>query len=346
VHLVSPRSAGLFSGAIMQSGAFDNYTVQADPEASFQNFSGEAGCPGDSDAALACLRKMPVRAILGNALLPAIASTNTNGWFSVVVDNVDLSASPEVLAARGQINALDGVILGTNKNEGRLLMPFEMPVPGAPATTAAQFKDWLDGQGFYPAHVSAIIAKYPASDFNHSYWKAASQVFTDSQYTCPTQRSARWLIKSGRVSGNRVFAYQLRYEAPIYGIVGDILYWYEWCQSWSLCNNATKFPIGVGHAADVVLVWPSKFLSSHDRQVSRTMVNWWQDFAAHHNPNNSVPWPAYGHANETIVIQEQPQPLSGLREAVCNFWDGIHPVPYIKADSVNKLINSHVTVVV
>merc|ERR1719454_2400142 len=31
-HLSAPRSNGLFRNAIIQSGAFDNYTVQPDPE--------------------------------------------------------------------------------------------------------------------------------------------------------------------------------------------------------------------------------------------------------------------------------------------------------------------------
>ena len=42
-HMVSPPSGGLFHGAIMQSGAFDNYTVQEQPDANFGAFAARAG---------------------------------------------------------------------------------------------------------------------------------------------------------------------------------------------------------------------------------------------------------------------------------------------------------------
>ena len=42
-HMVSPPSGGLFHGAIMQSGAFDNYTVQEEPDANFDAFATRAG---------------------------------------------------------------------------------------------------------------------------------------------------------------------------------------------------------------------------------------------------------------------------------------------------------------
>ena len=36
------------------------------------------------------------------------------------------------LALKGKFNQVDGVILGTNRDEGRYLMPILMPVPNAP----------------------------------------------------------------------------------------------------------------------------------------------------------------------------------------------------------------------
>jgi hypothetical protein len=63
--MVSPPSGGLFHGAIMQSGAFDNYTVQEEPDANFDAFATRAG-PAPTlcfrrvanGAALACLRRL------------------------------------------------------------------------------------------------------------------------------------------------------------------------------------------------------------------------------------------------------------------------------------------------
>lgn len=74
-HLVAPRSAGLFRGAIMQSGAFDNYTVQADAEASFDAFAREANCTSAIRAeTLLCLRFKPLP-----LLEHAIGNTSADG---------------------------------------------------------------------------------------------------------------------------------------------------------------------------------------------------------------------------------------------------------------------------
>ena len=60
-HLVAPKSDGLFHRGIMQSGPFDNYTVQLDPELGFSYFASAANCTGaDDDAVLACLKGKPI----------------------------------------------------------------------------------------------------------------------------------------------------------------------------------------------------------------------------------------------------------------------------------------------
>ena len=65
VHLISPRSANLFQNAVMESGPFDNFTVQADPEASFWAFSTVAKCGTKNNTkkeeALKCLKTLPIK---------------------------------------------------------------------------------------------------------------------------------------------------------------------------------------------------------------------------------------------------------------------------------------------
>ena len=46
-----------------------------------------------------------------------------------MVDGVELVATPEVLAQAGKLNpAVTAVMVGSNLNEGRFLMPLVMPV--------------------------------------------------------------------------------------------------------------------------------------------------------------------------------------------------------------------------
>lgn len=122
-HLTARRSAGLFSQAVMQSGAFDNYTTQTDPDAGFAAFATLAGCPTEGPEALACLRATPLRASPGGGrqLMDAVANTSASGWFSPAIDGVELIETPEASAAAGRLNPVSAVLLGTNHDEGRLL---------------------------------------------------------------------------------------------------------------------------------------------------------------------------------------------------------------------------------
>ena len=120
-HLVAPRSNNLFIGAIMQSGPFDNYTVQSTPELAFTQFASLANCLNtttatttphvgnvasaakvaqlsdeDADAALRCLKQKPIISPHGG-LLQAIGTTNTDGFFSPLVDGVELTVSGIVI---------------------------------------------------------------------------------------------------------------------------------------------------------------------------------------------------------------------------------------------------------
>ena len=125
-HLATPKSNGLFSGAIMQSGAFDNYTVQAHPEEGFRALQCLTVCeklpkPYNDTQVMTCLRSLALDdvgavSVAGSAggggtsvgggharggggdggLPQALANTSSSGWFSPNVDNVELTAPPEV----------------------------------------------------------------------------------------------------------------------------------------------------------------------------------------------------------------------------------------------------------
>eukprot|EP00930_Biecheleria_cincta_P034376 TRINITY_DN23768_c0_g1_i1.p1 TRINITY_DN23768_c0_g1~~TRINITY_DN23768_c0_g1_i1.p1 ORF type:complete len:468 (+),score=62.06 TRINITY_DN23768_c0_g1_i1:433-1836(+) len=337
-HLVAPRSAGLFSGAIMQSGSFDNETMQIDPDANFWQFAKDAGCSnpqGSGDLALECLRRLPVDDISpwDQALMKAIAKTNMDMIFSPTVDGVELSASTQYLASKGRLNPVQGVILGTNANESRLLMPLTEPVPGAPQSSEQQLKDWLRKQ-FEDDVVEDAVKLYLAEDtpdFDGSrYWRAAAEIYTDTNYLCPAQRSARWLAESGKVPADRVFVYEFNYEPSFVDKASEWFYWWEWCHTIGPCKN-DLVPLGAAHGVEVLLVFAyAQYLNATDQQLSRRMVNWWQNFAVAHDPNNrsgerGLPvWPAYVAANRTLMLQPQLETVRNLRQDYCSFWDTVN----------------------
>lgn len=70
-------------------------------------------------------------------------------------------------------------------------------------------------------------------------WQLASAIYTDSQYLCPTRRSARWLTEKGRGIQD-TYAYRFEYQPSVYPAVGRTLYWWQWCENFSLpCANIT-----------------------------------------------------------------------------------------------------------
>ena len=377
VHLVAPRSEGLFRRAIMESGAFDNYTVQADADASFRIFADKAGCRDpDDDAALRCLQRKPLRGpfggLFGGGLLPAIGNTSYDGWFSPAVDRVELDAEPEVLAAAGKINpSARSVMIGTNLNEGRFLMPLTMPVPNAPRSSTKDLDEWLATNygAFGRAALDEVRRRY-ADEIARSPWKAASAIYTESQYLCPTERSARWLkdawdrrwrrqrqrqqqqhqhqhqhqqgkqqsrAESGGASGGGdVYLYQLTFEPAPESFDTKLLYWWYWCNTLGACRNDTV-PVGVGHGADVPLVWNNKGLHAAGRALADKVIRYWQSFAATGAPTGDRPtpltrglphWPPYLPGNLTLDLDAEPKVVANIGNERCAFWAKLHPVPF------------------
>jgi para-nitrobenzyl esterase len=334
-HLVSPRSKDLFTGAIMESGAFDNATVQLFPETNFRAFADAMGCTNTAgdDAALACLRRQP----MGLKFSEALGST---GGFGPTADHVELDASPEAYAMAGKINPVRGVLLGTNRDEGNFLMPLIQPVPNAPRSTKADVVSWLRGASpsgaahwLTAAQAKRVTDEY-ALEMEASPWAAASAMYTDSQYLCPTHRSARWLAQSGAVPPSRVFVYRLLFESSLARRQQKALYWFYWCPWLVLrppfrCDNVTEIPAGVGHAADVDLVWNNPKLNATDRVLSHTVADYWSQFAASGDPNTgAVTWPPYSEAGQNVTLEldvPQPSTARGLGAHRCQLWQDVNP---------------------
>ena len=151
-------------------------------------------------------------------------------------------------AAAGRLNRVDGVIVGSNLDEGHFLMPLIMPVPNAPHSTMADLRSWIEL--YYPGlDADQIIAMYQADISAASPWEGAAKIYTDSQYLCPTTRSARWLDAAG---DRATYTYRLEYAPSFFGAIGTHVFWRAgWCGDYARCANTTAVPMGVGHSADV-----------------------------------------------------------------------------------------------
>ena len=99
-------------------------------------------------------------------------------------------------------------MLGSNLEEGNYLMPVTMPLNNNVNATVADYHDWLKVNfGNLSRQVDRLYAG--VLSVLKSPWHTASTIYTESQYLCPTARSARWLSSSKVGNMTDVYTYRL-----------------------------------------------------------------------------------------------------------------------------------------
>ncbi|HEX2745934.1 MAG TPA: carboxylesterase family protein [Streptosporangiaceae bacterium] len=170
-QVASPAARGLFSGAIAESGSYNlTQTSLASAEAAGEAFAVQAGCP---DQTAACLRSLPVSAILANE--------DAAGY----TPNINSEVLPQTLKtafAAGEFNRVP-IINGTNHDEWRLFVALS-ELEGSPVT-AANYQSMISSTLGVPASAAAAIAaEYPLSAYP-SPAVALGAVGTDAIFACP-----------------------------------------------------------------------------------------------------------------------------------------------------------------
>jgi para-nitrobenzyl esterase len=300
-HLASPRSAGLFDRAVVQSGAYAaEIPSLAAAESSGTAIAQDLGCP---DQSAACLRSAQVETIL--AVQPEIAGA--------IVPNIDgnvLTRSIGSAIDSGQFNRVP-VIEGSTHDEFTIftalyVVPLISDIPllfyeavvGVFASTLG-----LDATG------TAIVAEYPLSDYSNGFL-ALSAIGTDAIFACPSRRAARSLAQF-------VPTYSYELDDP------DVP---------QIFVPPASFPFGSYHAADVLYLFDSELRGGHapftadQEALAGAIVGYWTQFAQTGAPSRpGLPqWPAYTPANDKHMSLE---PLAPRAEAdfaaehKCDFWD-------------------------
>merc|ERR1711959_179681 len=149
--------------------------------------------------------------------MPALSNTSRVGDFGPCIDKVEFTEAPWQSAEGNRLNKVTSAIIGTNLDEARFLMPVQMPVPNGPLATHADLQQWL--KTYYPYAPKEIAKRYNDELNVLTPWETAAVIFTDSQYVCPTQRSARWLASAGMDT----FVYRLEYAPSTFDLPGRIM---------------------------------------------------------------------------------------------------------------------------
>jgi len=300
-HVASPRSAGLFQGAISQSGGctadLGRISAPGEAAAALRTFASALGCTSESDQ-LACLRSKPIAAIMANAMQPQPTGAMTSGpafSFPVVTDGPKgfLPKSAREIFAAGEMNRVP-YVLGSNTDEGSL---FVLGVSG-PASEAA-YQDQLRAR--FGAFADRVAAMYPASKFAGNYRAALTQVVGDSGLICGTHDSARRAAKAG------IQVSMYNFNVP-----------------WTVGAGV----LGVAHASEISHVFGVPFMADAESQsVSDQMNDYWANFALHGDLNGDgslAKWPAFApdpsDNDQRLQLDSSWKVLDNFRKEECALW--------------------------
>ena len=321
-NLASPTAAGMFNGAIAESGSYEEFqpyindvipvaaaetTAGVTEEQDTAVPSGEAiasavGC-GDP-ATSACLRGISPAAFVALQPFPMFP----------FVDGTVLTQTITQAFASGEFNQVP-VISGTNSNEYNLFVAEQYDFQGNPILTSDEYTAAVEA--LFPAALAPYVlgvysyAVYPSGD------QALGAAATDGGFSCPVLNANQLL--SAYVP---TYAYEFADEnAP---------------PAQAYFGGALTFPLGAYHTAELQYLFKGfetfglpTTLSPQQAALSNTMVAYWTQFAKTGNPNISPKpaWPAYNASSDLFLSLIPPRPVaidSFKDEHLCSFlWNQI-----------------------
>ncbi|KXS14376.1 alpha/beta-hydrolase [Gonapodya prolifera JEL478] len=293
--LSNPKYEGLFNRAILESGAggtLEAQTVTSTYGTAIFNGALSYFNISSTDTAkskLEKLRKIPASNITGYY----VASKSTFAY--PVIDNVSvLDKSLRALALGKFVKKLDGILLGTNTNEGSV---FALALN---YTTASDLRKQL----------SALDAAAPGLDAQVWYneWdRIQADVYIGNgtgNFTAEFEANSNYITDSG-------FVVPIRKLAQAYVDAGVPVYYYRF----DVTSNATLqtyralyargYYMGVTHGSEIPFVFSFVPTLSGQAEVntSRQMASSWAQFARTGNPSNALvgTWPKYTTPSRDVM---------------------------------------------
>jgi para-nitrobenzyl esterase len=325
MHVASPQTPALFERAVSESGGCTTrQPTLSDNQPGVLAVASQLGCPGAApsddggaldgaapsdagvtDGSLACLRNLPVQALLDAA--QGDGGMGLGGTFSPVVDGDFFADQPRTLYGSGKI-AKTPYILGSNNDEGTIFEYAATPVTDQAGLTAALTAQYGDAG-------AAIALLYPPSSFDggapNPYQAALTRVVGDATLVCSTYDSALLAANQG------VDVYTYNFDLPLEfpSTVGP---------------GPGEIDLGAAHGSELPYVFGTSPLfatNTGEGTVSKLMERYWTRFAAAGDPNggSDLTWPKFSAAsNERMQFTLQPSVVSNFRAAECTFWIGLY----------------------
>ena len=333
-HLTSPKSAGLFHKAILQSGSCERpwSTLEA-AEAQGDAFAGALGCTEDEDV-LACMRAKPAKEVL-DALPPGPnfgfnPSEGPSGSWWPILDGDFFTEQAADAFASGDFNQVP-TILGFTRNEARLFVWLGEIDQTAPLTITEENYELQIARlvGGDMELATRAVAEYPLADFSEPA-VALAEVATDVIFRCPGKQEIAKIAEFAP-------AYLYQFEYPKVRSQLELAIQFN-----VLDAELPSYGLGAFHAADVPYVFGySPILGfdlsdgielilnewdegTEDERLWLEMLGYFARFASTGDPNGdgALAWPLYNAASDQHLVLDNPVAVGSNAADKCAFWSG------------------------
>ncbi len=302
-HLAAPGSAGLFRGAIIQSGPCQAQLALPEAERISIDYARNVGC-GDPATAADCLRGLPADELRDPVRYYRIGGDALSG---PVTGSSVLPVDPMAAIANGEVARVP-VLIGSNHDEFTLFMALEylrgqtLPADGYPKALSDTFGPTAD----------MVAERYPLDRYDGSAPLAYSAAVTDAMFSCVDARIAEDLARA----------------APVYA--------YEFNDRNAPAPEPLRtlpFPVGASHSLELRYLFDvggSPGLSPAQRSLSDQMIDYWSGFVSTGVPNrDGLPeWPEVGEdASAENRLSLKPGDVTVMNDYgqihQCAFWASV-----------------------
>ena len=284
--LGSPRAAGLFSSAIMQSGSC---TMKEWSDA--REYGNDLLAPLDCTTA-DCLRTASAEAIVGLQSEEIISSSGivAQNW-APVVDGDVLPEQPETALA-GEHNDVP-LVVGANRDE----MALAIPLVGTDVLydqVMQAMELLLDDEQEKVLHALYDESLFPSSR------DALVALVSDGEFICPARR-----IAAAAAAGQTEPVYRYFYTQVISG--------YDWLGA----GHGMELFYLFGGVEDL----PLHSFDAADEALETSMQERWAAMAATGVPG--ADWPEWDESDPYLELATPEATGTGVRTEYCDFWDSI-----------------------
>uniref|UniRef100_A0A5F8H170 Carboxylic ester hydrolase n=1 Tax=Monodelphis domestica TaxID=13616 RepID=A0A5F8H170_MONDO len=315
--ILSPLTTNLFHRAISQSGvAITESLFSSNIKPTAEKIADLTGCKTTTSASMVhCMRQKTEEEILNTTQKMELFTLDFLGdptqkiaILPAVVDGIFFPKSPKELLLEKQFRNIP-YIVGINSDEFGWILPTVLEYPLS-ENTLDQEKATALLWSSYP------LVKIP---------KNLTPVITE-QYLGVTEDSIKkkWLFLD--MLGDLFFGIPSVIVARHHRDSGAPTYLYQFEHRSSFGGNLKPVTIGADHGDEFFFVFGIPFVNEHspeeEKQLSRTMMKYWANFARNGNPNGEgLPkWPPYNQNEDYLQINITLQVGKRLKEKEVKFW--------------------------